>query len=167
MKLYDLYIAIGATVMGIIAGSVIFAVIMRYFFGVSFTFLEELISVLFAFSTYWGIGACVLENENIIIDFLVDRLKPASRRIVDIICYLLMLIVNIVVLCYSISWIKVAGKVISSSLKIQFYYIYGLMPLGFVVGILCVFVKLFLLFTNRDKDVQFGPEDDDIAPSLV
>ena len=50
--LYRCYVALGIAAMAFVAAGVIFAVIMRYFFNISFTFLEELITLVFTFTTF-------------------------------------------------------------------------------------------------------------------
>ena len=85
--LYKAYVGVGIAAMGFIAFAVIFAVVMRYFFGVTFTFLEELITLVLAFSSFWGIGVCALENEHVIIDYFYLKIPVKFRRYVDIFNY--------------------------------------------------------------------------------
>ena len=80
--LYRLYIGIGVAAMGFLCSGVIFTVIMRYFFGITFSFLEELLTLVFAFTAFWCIGACALESEHVVIDFLYNRFPPAVKRVI-------------------------------------------------------------------------------------
>ena len=117
--LYKAYVGIGIAAMGFIAFAVIFTVIMRYFFGITFTFLEELITLVLAFSAFWGIGVCALENEHVVIDYFYLKIPQKYRRFVDIFNYAIVVITLVMIDWYSISWIKVAGKAISNGLRIK------------------------------------------------
>lgn len=154
--LYKCYVGVGIVAMGAMALSVIFTVIMRYFFNISFVALEQGITLMFTFTTFWGIGACLLENEHIVIDFFIDRMKPAMKRVVNIFNYILVLIVNVMLVYYCMSWIATAGSVMAKALPVQAKYLYIVMPIGFAIGAVCSVIKLILLITN--KDISFRPE---------
>lgn len=136
--------------MGFVAAGVIFAVFMRYFFNISFTFLEELITLVFAFTTFWGIGMCVLENEHVMIDFVFLKLPPGVRRWLNVVNYVIVLITLAVLQYYASGWIQVAGKTISNGMRVKYMYIYGAMPLGVGVSLVCVLVKIYSLIRNID-----------------
>jgi TRAP-type C4-dicarboxylate transport system permease small subunit len=146
---YGVYVGIGVLAMGVMSAGVIFSVIMRYFFNVSFIFLEEAITFAFAFTTFWGIGACLLENEHIAIDVFINRLKPRSKLVLAICNYCLVVAVNAMIVYYSIKWIRKAGRVVSNAMRIQYRYLYYVMPIGFGIGIVCAVFKIILLVRNR------------------
>ncbi len=156
--LYRVYVSFGMLAMAAVVLGVIFSVIARYFFGVSYIFLEELLTLMFTFTTFWGVGACLLEDEHIIIGALVDRMKPHAKRLLDILNYILVLVINAMMVYYSIGWIQKAGSIVSNAMRIQYKFLYFVMPLGFAVGCLCTIVKLVLLCAN--KDVRFKPQSD-------
>lgn len=149
-KIYQLYVGMGIAAMAFVAIGVIFAVIMRYFFNISFTFLEELITLVFTFTTFWGIGICVLENEHVLIDFFFEKLSGKVQRWLNVVNYLVVLFALVLLQYYAVKWIGVAGKTISNGLRIKYVYIYGIMPIGVGVSIICVLVKLYSLVKNID-----------------
>ena len=149
--LYKLYVGIGMLAIGIITVCVISSVIMRYFFNVSFIFLEEFVTAVFTFSTFWGIGIAVLENEHIVIDVVSQTFPKKVRHALTIINHFLMLAVNL---------LSKAGKTMSNGLRIQLKYLYVILPIGFAVASVCVVVKLILLITGQDEKVRFKPEPD-------
>ena len=51
-----IYFGIGAAAMGLLAVLVIFTVIMRYCFSLSWKELSEFNVTLFAFTTFWALG---------------------------------------------------------------------------------------------------------------
>ena len=50
---------------------------------------------------------------------------------------------------YTLNWISVAGKALSNGLRVPYKYIYGAMPLGITVSLLCIFYKLICLILNK------------------
>ena len=67
-KVFQVYFGIGVAAMGLLAVLVIFSVIARYFFSLSWKELSEFNVTLFAFTTFWGMGINVLKGEHVIID---------------------------------------------------------------------------------------------------
>lgn len=65
-KLFDIYFGIGVVAMGLLAVLVIFSVIARYFFSLSWKQLAEFNVTLFAFTTFWGMGINIIKNGSII-----------------------------------------------------------------------------------------------------
>lgn len=151
-KIYQCYVGMGIAAMAFVAIGVIFAVIMRYFFNISFTFLEELITLVFTFTTFWGIGICVLENEHVLIDFFFVKWPKKVQRWMNVLNYLIVLFSLILLQYYAIKWIAVAGKTISNGMRIKYMYIYGIMPIGVGISLICVLVKLYSLV----KDIDLG-----------
>lgn len=147
--LYKVYVGVGIAAMGFIAVAVIITVILRYFFGITFSFLEELITLVLAFSAFWGIGMCALENEHVVIDFFYLKIPSKFRRFVDIFNYLVIATTLVIVDYYTLNWISVAGKALSNGLRVPYKYIYGAMPLGITVSLLCIFYKLICLILNK------------------
>lgn len=147
--LYKVYVGVGVAAMGFIAAAVIITVILRYFFGITFSFLEELITLVLAFSAFWEIGMCALENEHVVIDFFYLKIPSKFRRFVDIFNYLVIATTLGIVDYYTLNWISVAGKALSNGLRVPYKYIYGAMPLGITVSLLCIFYKLICLILNK------------------
>lgn len=148
--IYQCYVALGIGAMAFVSAGVIFAVIMRYFFNISFTFLEELITLVFTFTTFWGIGICVLENEHVLIDFFFAKIPAYIQRWINLVNYIIVLISLAILQYYAIGWIKVAGKTISNGMRIKYVYIYGIMPIGVGVSLICVLIKIYSLIKNVD-----------------
>ena len=82
--------------MALLAALVIFTVIARYCFSLSWKQLAEFNTTLFAFTTFWGMGINVIKDEHVMIDILYDGVKPARKRWLAIINYLIVLAVVLV-----------------------------------------------------------------------
>lgn len=164
--IYKLYVGIGMAAMGTVAFGVIFSVVMRYCFSITFTFLEELITLMFAFTTFWGAGICILEDENVLLDFFYMNIPERPKRIMDIINMIFAIIVMGVVLYYSIGWIDKAGKALSNGLRLPYKYIYSAMPIGLTASIISAGVKLWSLVTNTPLNLKPVEEEEEAEEVL-
>ena len=117
-KLFAVYFGIGVVAMGLLAVLVIFSVIARYFFSLSWKQLSEFNVTLFAFTTFWGMGINILKDEHVIIDIFYDRVKPSIKRWLAVVNYIIVLIVDLVFTYQGILYVGVAGKQISQGMEI-------------------------------------------------
>lgn len=146
-KLFDIYFGIGVAAMGLLAVLVVFSVIARYFFSLSWKQLAEFNVTLFAFTTFWGMGINVLKNEHVIIDIFYDNVKPAIKRWLSVLNYLIVLVVDLVFTYQGIKYVGVAGKQISQGMEIPMKYMYGIMPLCGAICAVCIVLKIIEFIT--------------------
>ena len=156
-KVFQVYFGIGVAAMGLLAVLVIFSVIARYFFSLSWKELSEFNVTLFAFTTFWGMGINVLKGEHVIIDIVYDRIRPDIKRWLTVVNYLIMLVVDVVFIWHGIKYVGVAGKQISQGMEIPMKYMYGIMPLCGVICVVCIVIKIIQFIT---ADVSyFAPKN--------
>jgi C4-dicarboxylate transporter DctQ subunit len=79
-------------------------------FNTSIIGANEVITILFVYTTSIGSALAVKKREHITIPFLVNFLPPKARRWIDVIGLSLILLINGVMLFYSLSWIKTTGN---------------------------------------------------------
>ncbi|MFI3167964.1 MAG: TRAP transporter small permease [Bacillota bacterium] len=139
---FNIYYGIGAASLGLLACLVMFAVVMRYIWGKSWGGLSEFNVVLFAFSTLWGMGLCILKEEHVIIDIFYDKLNPKIKRIFALVNYTIVLAVVGAFIYLSYSYTALVGKQISLGMRIPMYYMYGLMPICGIIAFACCIIKL-------------------------
>lgn len=143
--------------MGLLAILVIFAVIARYFFSLSWKQLAEFNVTLFAFTTFWGMGINVIKNEHVMIDILYDGLKPTIKRWLSVVNYIIVLIVDLVFTYQGVKYVQVAGKQISQGMEIPMYFMYGIMPVCGAICAICIVIKIIEFIT---ADVSyFAPKN--------
>lgn len=147
-KLFTVYFGIGVVAMGLLAVLVIFSVIARYFFSLSWKQLSEFNVTLFAFTTFWGMGINILKDEHVIIDIFYDRVKPSIKRWLAVVNYIIVLIVDLVFTYQGILYVGVAGKQISQGMEIPMKYMYGIMPVCGVICAVCILIKIMILVTE-------------------
>ena len=136
-----IYFGIGAAAMGLLAVLVIFTVIMRYCFSLSWKAVSEFNVTLFAFTTFWGMGLNVLKGEHVSINMLYDRFRPALKRWIAVFNCLIVLAVDCMFVYYSWEYTIKMGKQISQGMEIPMSFMYGIMPLCGVICALCIIVK--------------------------
>ncbi len=143
--------------MGLLAVLVIFSVIARYFFSLSWKELSEFNVTLFAFTTFWGMGINVIKNEHVMIDILYDGVKPAIKRWLSVLNYIIVLVVDLVFVVQGVKYVGVAGKQISQGMEIPMKYMYGIMPISGIICAFCVVIKIIEFIT---ADVSyFAPKN--------
>jgi len=151
-KLFDIYFLIGVIAMGLLAVLVIFTVIARYCFALSWKQLAEFNVTLFAFTTFWGMGINVIKDEHVMIDIIYDGVKPALKRWLAVFNYLIVLVVDVVFVYQGFKYVAMAGKQISQGMEIPMYFMYGIMPVSGILCAVCIVVKIITLL---NADISF------------
>ena len=136
-----IYFGIGAAAMGLLAFLVIFTVVMRYCFSLSWKSVSEFNVLLFTFTTFWGLGLNVLKNEHVSVTILYDVLPPVVKKWVSVFNYIVMLVVDILFIHYGWAYAVKMGKQLSMGMEIPMIYMYGLMPVCGVICALCIVIK--------------------------
>lgn len=136
-----LYMSVGAVAMGLLAFMVIFTVIMRYCFSLSWKSVSEFNVLLFTFTTFWGMGLNVLRGEHVSINILYDRINPSIKRWISVFNCAVMLVVDVLFIKYGWLYTVKMGKQISMGMEIPMFYMYGLMPLCGVICAVCIVIK--------------------------
>ncbi len=137
-----IYFGIGAVAMGVLAIMVIFTVIMRYCFSMSWKEVSEFNVTLFAFTTFWGLGLNVLKNEHVSINMLYDKFKPGLKRWISVFNCLVMLVVDGLFVHYSWEYTMKMGKQLSQGMEIPMSFMYGIMPVCGVICAVCIIIKI-------------------------
>ncbi len=144
----NVYHGVGAAMLAILACSVTFAVIMRYVFSLSWLWLSELNVILFAWSTFWGLGACIWREEHVAIDMLYATFNPAKKKKFAIINYSIVLLV-LIFLTYALTvYVSIAGSqqspgiVFANGSHLSMIFVYAIMPFAAVVSMLLTIDKI-------------------------
>ncbi len=158
---YRLYVGVGIFAVALMSFLVLLTVVLRYVFNISFPFMEEFITVNFAFTTFWGAGICVIENENINIDMFYVKLKGGVKKAVYIFNTFIVLIVNVLILYFSIKWVALVGSHRSMGMKVPMAYIYGIMPVCTVITVVCIFI---VLISAIKRPIREYDQEADLPP---
>jgi len=153
-KVEKIYEAIGAVAMGLLAFLVIFTVIMRYCFSLSWKSVSEFNVMLFTFTTFWGFGLNVLKGEHVSVTILYDKFPPAVKRWITVLNYVIMLAVDVLFVKYGWDYTVKMGKQLSMGMEIPMKYMYGVMPVCGVICALCIVAKLVCTIAAPVSDFE-------------
>ncbi len=151
---------------GFLAVGVAITIVLRYFFGLSFSTLEEFLTMAFIFTTLFGSALAIRERQHISIAFLADKIAGESRikkTISVVLVDLSIIFVSAVMVYYSCKWIGQVGSFVSpnSHLPMAAYYIF--VPITFALTIFYAIVDILSRFVNIE-DSDSGYTTDDVLP---
>ena len=142
----------------IILSITITLVIMRYGFNAAIIGGNEAMNYGFIYTTALGAAVSIGNAEHIKITFLVDKLKARSRKLVNIINYLLIAFINGVMVWYSLPWIRSTGDFESPVLRIPNWMVQISIPVGCSLVILyCLNHILLEIFYNKPSPARGNP----------
>lgn len=129
---------------------VITLVVLRYGFNTTIVGGNELIVILFIYTSAIGAAVIIGKKEHIAITYFVDKLPPQLKRLVDIINLLMIALLNGVMIVYSIPWISKTGNYVTAILGIPQIYSQIIVPIGCAMAILyCLYHIVLVLFPKR------------------
>ena len=150
----DVYEGVGAVAMGLLACLVIFTVVMRYCFSLSWKSVSEFNVMLFTFTTFWGLGLNVLKGEHVSVTILYDKIKPSIKRWVCVFNYIVMFVVDVLFIKYGWEYTNKMGKQLSMGMEIPMKYMYGVMPVCGVICAVCIIAKLIMAVRAPVSDFE-------------
>ncbi len=134
---------------------VVYQVITRYVFNHPSSWSEELVSYMFAWTSLFG--ACLVTGQrgHMNIPILVDKAKPSTRRILNIVSEVIILIFSVVILIYG-GWkvTSLAMGQLTSSLGCPVGVFYAALPISGVLMSLYAIINIYELSTGKEDTVQ-------------
>jgi TRAP-type C4-dicarboxylate transport system permease small subunit len=120
--------------------TVVVLVALRYVFGSSIIGANEIIVILFVYTTSIGAALAIGKGEHLAIVFAVDKLSVKWRRRVDLIRALLVAGINAIAIVYSVQWMSVTGDYLMPSTGLPRWVAQLSIPVG------CSLALLFSVF---------------------
>lgn len=137
----------------------IILVILRYGFNEAIIGGNELVEYLFIYTTAIGAAAALGRREHIKITWFIDRLSPVYRKIIDVLGFLLIALINGVMIYYSVPWIRTVGGFESPVLRLPNRLIQIIIPVGCGLVILyCLYHILMVLVGGDNRPEQEATE---------
>ena len=127
-------------------------VILRYGFNSTIIGANEFVVILFIYSSAIGAAVVVGRKEHIAITYFIDKLPPPIRRIVDIINFLLIGLLNGVIIWYGMRWINITGSYLTAVLKIHQVYAQIIVPIGCSIAILYCIYHIILIINPKKTE---------------
>lgn len=138
---------------GILALTIIFTVFLRYVFGITFVWAEEVITYLFIGTTFFGAALVTKENEHISIPALLEALPRTPRKILSVFGLIVSIVVVLFLLSKSLIWIEKAGNLVTPGLRVPERIFYYMVPISCVLIIFYSLRQIFAVIRNP-QDVE-------------
>ncbi|MFA6732928.1 MAG: TRAP transporter small permease [Sphaerochaeta sp.] len=153
---------ISILLVGLLAGGVILAVFLRYFFSLSYGWFEEFLTMLFVFINFLGAAICIREKQHIAITVLIDSFPKKVRTVCTIGIQLVIIVVSVFLAIYSSRWIASVGSTLSPSSGIPFGYFYAIVPISSVISIFYALINILGVFLPIEEAVTGYFSDADL-----
>lgn len=124
---------------------VITLVLLRYGFSTTIIGGNEMVVILFTYTSALGAAVIVGKREHIAITWFIDKLPAGPKKVVDIINLLAIAFINAAMIFFSIHWIQTTGNYLTAVLRIQQLYAQIIVPVGCGVVVLYCLHQIVLL----------------------
>lgn len=165
-KLDRILSVISIIMVGLIASGVIISVFLRYFFSLSYGWVEEFLTMLFVAITFMCSALCIREKQHINISYFTDKYDGVMKTISDIFIQVCMIAVSVFLLIFSSKWIYAVGSTISPNSGIPFGYFYSIVPISAILSIFYSCIDILSHFIHIE-DAKTGYFDDDAIPEEI
>lgn len=129
---------------------VITLVFLRYGFNTTIVGGNELVVILFMYTSAIGAAVIVGKKEHIAITYFIDKLPPQLNRSIHVFNLLMIAFLNGVMIKYSIPWIGKTGGYLTAVLGIPRIYLQIVVPISCGIAILyCLFQITLLLYPKK------------------
>ena len=108
-------------------------VIMRKVVGQPFAWLEEMQIFFFVWTVFLGGSVAFRNGGQVSIDLVAARLKPGARRILDVFCYVVAMVVLVYLCKGGVDLTLSVTRKVTPYLKISYSYIDAAAPIGCVL----------------------------------
>ena len=133
----------------VIVTLVVTQVILRYVFNSSITGANETMIILFVYTTSLGGALAAGRREHISFSFTVESLPENLRKALDVVCFLLIAVINGVMAWYSLRWISITGEYLMPSTGLPRFVAQISIPFGCGLAVLFCLVKAFALTRHK------------------
>lgn len=144
---------LGKILVGFLASGVILSVLLRYIFSIAFVWSEELLTMVFVATTFFGAALGLREREHIAITVFVENASRKVRNIFFVLVNVVIIFVSVFVIIYSIRMIGKVGNVPSPATGIVRGVYYAMIPISFVLTAFYAIVGVLGCFlTSAEPD---------------
>jgi len=132
--------------------SVIISVFLRYVLGITFVWAEEVITMLFISTTFFGAVLAVREKEHIGITSFLTILPKKVENILLFVGLSIVAAVQVFVIETSIDWIGQIGSRLTAGLRVEIRYFYYVVPVSAVLILIYILWSMFTVLFKRDSN---------------
>ncbi len=134
-------------------------VALRYVFNSSIPGGNEVVTMLFVYTTAIGAAVGLARWEHIGISFLLERLPNRVQWGLDLLRTLLVGILNAVIVAHSFTWIQTTGNYLMPSTGLPRFVVQLSIPIGCSLGAIFCLIRLIRLYREGSSEFvlpEFG-----------
>ncbi|MEA5030560.1 MAG: TRAP transporter small permease [Sphaerochaeta sp.] len=165
-KVDGLLSLLGKILVGLLASGVIVSVFLRYVFSIAFVWSEELLTMVFVATTFFGAALGLREQEHIAITYFIEKMPAGIRKLLAIITNGVIIVVAIFTIVYSMRMIGKVGGVPSPATGIQRGVYYAIIPITFAITVFYAAMNILGQFIHVDEPVKGYKDDLDLLQSV-
>ena len=135
--------------MAVLVADVFLGVFSRYVMHATFQWYDEVARLSFVWMIFLGAAVAVRLGAHFRLSILVDRLRPAARRRVELVVTLIVIAFAAVLVAGGIAILPVARRQVTDALEISMVWFYGALPVGGALMILFALPHLWKLARVR------------------
>ena len=110
-------------------------VVLRYVFNQSITGANEIVTILFIYTTALGSAISIGKNEHISINVFINSLSPKNFNKIKILQLSLLFILHVIIFLYCLAWINKAGGYLMPATGLPRVVAIGIIPIGCFLSI--------------------------------
>ena len=159
-RIEDIFAFLGGVLLVVAVFSVVFQVLARYFFGLSFIWINEVNEYILLYVPFLGAAWLLRHNGHVTVDLLVRVLPPRIKKASNILVAALGIIISAVLLWYGTSVTIEAyarGTVSTTSTQLPLVYLLVVIPVGSLLLLLEFIRKAFNSGTGAEPDEYDRP----------
>ncbi|MEL7555442.1 hypothetical protein SDC9_196259 [bioreactor metagenome] len=162
LAVMDKVLAVFLTILvGLMASGVMASVFLRYVLNIAFAWSEELLTVVFIATSFFGAALGIREREHISINFF-EKSSLKLKKTINTIAMTAVIAIAIVVFIKSLEWIQRVGGVPSPATGIPNGTFYLFVPISFAITIVYSLADILGHFTplreptTKSEYVEYG-----------
>ncbi|HZG64298.1 MAG TPA: TRAP transporter small permease [Rubrobacteraceae bacterium] len=159
-RIEDIFAFLGGILLVVAVFSVVFQVIARYFFGLSFIWINEVNEYILLYVPFLGAAWLLRHNGHVTVDLLVRVLPPRIKKASNILVAALGIIISAVLVWYGTSVTMEAyarGTVSTTSTQLPLVYLLVVIPVGSLLLLFEFIRKAFNSGTGAEPDEYDRP----------
>lgn len=159
-RIEDIFAFLGGILLVVAVFSVVFQVIARYFFGLSFIWINEVNEYILLYVPFLGAAWLLRHNGHVTVDLLVRVLPPRIKKASNILVAALGIIISAVLVWYGTSVTMEAyarGTVSTTSTQLPLVYLLVIIPVGSLLLLFEFIRKAFNSGTGAEPDEYDRP----------
>ncbi len=138
-------------------------VVSRYALQHSFTWMEELGTIMFVWMIYFGVSGAVTYRKHLRIDFVLDMVSFKAKRIMLIFSNIIFAAFNIYIALVMANVIQLLGRSVTTMLRMPKALVYSIIPIALILTVLRIVQDTVKLTKENAEELGASKPSLDLA----